>query len=342
MDLTRAGSDVADPPPQRSPHVEVAVAGIPPSGTSDGTLHSVGCLASRIAQLEAEEACEPAHPALEEAKRLLRQPRLCWLDPLRIEPLVLCAMSREAAEIELGRRLVERHLLPRHVAAFYDDAAATLAGGDPEARASLDVRRLLVRLVEDLNAASVTTEEARRHVVRLRQRKVWCFLLAFVLFLASSALFVYASVKAAETGDVMPIWLWWLKAVADPIVAVCAGLFGAAFSMLRHREAELRTSPTEALERAAGWSDLCARLWAGVGGAIVLYYVLLTGFLDVPMLDTQVMRDALTVKGPPGTVANHAALTVLCFVAGFSERLVPSVIERVAGRIGGGPGASSA
>jgi hypothetical protein len=300
-----------------------------PPGTDpdcDLKLHDATCLLSRIRQLEAEHAVAPDSPALADAQRLLQRRNLRWLDVLQAERLVLTALTREAAEIELRRRLVERDRLEPSIRGFFDEVATTLHEADETGRARLDVRRLLLRLVEDLHAA----------------RKVWCFLVGFALFLGAGAVFVYASVKAAELGEPMPTWLWWLKAVADPIVAVCAGLFGAAFSMLRHREAELRTSPTEALERAAGWSDLCARLWAGVGGAIVLYYVLLTGFLDVPMLDTQVMRDALTVKGPPGTVANHAALTVLCFVAGFSERLVPSVIERVAGRIGGGPGASSA
>jgi hypothetical protein len=131
----------------------------------------------------------------------------------------------------------------------------------------------------------------------------------------------------------MPMWLWWLKAVADPVVAVVAGLFGAAFSLLRHREAHGRAVGLDAVEQAASWSSLCARLWVGVGGTLVLYYVGLSGQLDLPMLHSVVMREALTVKGPPGTIPNHAALILVCFVAGFCERLVPGMVDRLTGKV---------
>lgn len=308
-----------------------------PAGDGDGDpkLHDATCLLSRIGQLKAEGALRADSPALADAERLLQRRRLRWIDVLHAERLVLTALTAEACELELARRLVERDQLAANVRGFYDEVAAVLGDGDDAARARLDVRRLLLRLSEDLHAARIADERKRRQLVVLRRRKVWCFLAGFLFFLAASAIFVYAAVKTAELGLPMPTWLWWLKAVADPIVAVCAGLFGAAFSMLRHREPALGDSEVETVEQAAAWSTLCARLWAGVGGAMVLYYVLLTGFVDVPMLDTEVMRDALTVKGPPGTVANHAALTVVCFVAGFSERLVPGVIDRVVAKVDG-------
>jgi len=325
---------------ERRGHERAPVSAIDPSGMAgdcDLKLHGASCLLSRIGQLEAEGAVEADSRALDDAKGLLQRRRLRWLDVLQAERLVLTALTREAAEIELARRLVERDRLEPSVRRFFDEVAATLSDGDEAARARLDVRRLLLRLLEDLHADRIGEERKRRQSVTLRRRKVWCFLAGFVLFVCGSAIFVYASVKTAELAPEMPMWLWWVKAVADPIVAVVAGLFGASFSMLRNREAELRAIELEALEQAAAWSSLCARLWAGIGGALVLYYVLLTGFVDLPMLDTQVMQDALTVKGPPGTIANHAALVVICFVAGFSERLVPNVIERVAGRVEGTP-----
>jgi hypothetical protein len=306
----------------------------PGDGDGDPKLHDATCLLSRIGQLKAEGALRADSPALADAERLLQRRRLRWIDVLQAERLVLTALTGAAAELELARRLVERDQLGVNVRGFYDEVAAILRDGDDAARARLDVRRLLLRLSEDLHAARIADERKRRRLVALRRRKVWCFLVGFLFFLAASAIFVYAAVKTTELGAPMPMWLWWLKAVADPIVAVCAGLFGAAFSMLRQREPAPRESDVEAIEQASAWTSLCARLWAGVGGAMVLYYVLLTGLVDVPMLDTQVMRDALTVKGPPGTVANHAALTVVCFVAGFSERLVPDVIARVVGKVG--------
>ncbi len=317
----------------------------PPPGDGDGDpkLHDASCLLSRIAQLKAEGVVVRSDsPALADAERLLQRRRLRWIDVWQAERLVLTALTAEAAALELARRLVERDQLGANVRGFYDEVAAVLRDGDDAARARLDVRRLLLRLSEDLHAARMAEQRKRRQLTALRRRKIWCFLVGFAFFLVAGAVFVYASVKAAELGEPMPMWLWWLKAVADPIVAVCAGLFGAAFSMMRHREPELRASDLEAVAQASAWSSLCARLWAGVGGAMVLYYVLLTGFVDVPMLNTDVMRDALTVKGPPGTIANHAALTVVCFVAGFSERLVPGVIDRVVGTVGAPRGPSQA
>jgi hypothetical protein len=336
MSLERERAPAAADRRERSAVPTVEPAGGDPAGELE--LHDARLLSSRLGQLKAEGALRADNPALVDAERLLQRRRLRRLDVLQAERLMLTALTPEAAELELARRLVERGRLAPDVRRFFDDVADVLQNGDAAARARLDVRNLLLRLVDDLHAEQVSEQRKRRHIVALRRRKVWCFLAGFAVFVAAGAVFVYASVKATELGSPMPMWLWWLKAVADPIVAVCAGLFGAAFSMLRQREADLRAVEFDAVEQAAAWSSLSARLLAGVGGAMVLYYVLLTGFVDVPMLDSQIMRDALTVKGPPGTVANHAALTVVCFVAGFSERLVPNVLDRVAGKVVGRDG----
>ena len=156
-------------------------------------------------------------------------------------------------------------------------------------------------------------------------RERWCLIASFVPFLACSAVFIHASVKTTELGAPMPMWPWWLKPVADPVVAVVAGLFGASFSVLRQREAHGAAVDLEAVEQAASWSSLCARPWVGAGGALVLYYVWLGGQLDLPMLDSVGMREALTVKGPPGTIPNPAARVILCFVAGMVDRLTGKV-----------------
>jgi hypothetical protein len=310
----------------------VASAGV--EGDDDLKLHAATCLLSRISQLEAEGAVEPTSGPLADAKRLLqRRGRLRWVDVRQAERLVLAALTADAARVELGRRLAERDRLPRNVRAYYDRITAVFEDDDAAALANRDLHRVLLRLVEDLHGDDVAEQQKRRQLLRLRARKSRCFIVSFLLFLAGSGVFIYASVKTAELGDPMPMWLWWLKAVADPVVAVVAGLFGASFSMLRHREARGRAVDLEAVDQAASWSSLCARLWAGVGGALVLYYVLLTGYIDVPMLDSGVMQEALTVKGPPGTIANHAALVIICFVAGFSERLVPGMVDRIAGKV---------
>ncbi len=324
------GRAVSDRVGRRGAAVAVASAG---GDDGDLELHAAACLLSRIAQLEAEGAVEPASRPLADVKELLQRRRLRWVDVRQAERLVLAALTTEAAQVELGRRLAERDRLPGNIRAYYDRIAGLLEDDDAAASTGLDLHRVLMRLVEDLHTDDAAERQKRRQLLRLRARKSWCFIASFVLFLAGSGVFIYASVKTTELGDPMPMWLWWLKAVADPVVAVVAGLFGAAFSMLRQRDDQSRAVDLEAVEHAASWSNLCTRLWAGVGGALVLYYVLLTGYIDVPMLDSGVMREALTVKGPPGTIANHAALVILCFVAGFSERLVPGVVERMVGKV---------
>ncbi len=312
----------------------VAMDVAPNVAEDDLRLHRAACLLTRIRQLEADGAVRTTGGALDDARALLQRRELRWVDVLQAERLVLGALNRETADAELRRRLAERGRLEPEAQAFYDGVALTLDRGTPEERQAIDPRHLLLRLVEDLHAQATVTHRKRRFILRLRERKVRCFITSFALFLAVSAVFIGT---AAVLTEQPPPWLGVLAAITDPVVAVFAGLLGASFSMLRTREASLEAIKLAALEQAAGWWTLLARLSVGVGGSLFIYYVLVASDFNVPLLGDTTAGTGFRIGGEGSSVQQHAALAVICFVAGFTEKLAPGVIEMFTRKVGPQP-----
>lgn len=169
----------------------------------------------------------------------------------------------------------------------------------------------------------------RRVGVIYARRLVLCFAVAMVIGLA--------------------MVVWELSVETSPIsggrftgftLAFTAGLIGASFSMLTRQREIADVSNLEEIETAAGLPMIFLRLGVGVGAACILYFFfnagLVTGFLFpelaklgfVPVADTTPPEPlGLGAFVPNGHLAK---LVVWSFAAGFSEKLVPTLLARVA------------
>lgn len=133
-----------------------------------------------------------------------------------------------------------------------------------------------------------------------------------------------------------------MRAFASFYVALAAGLFGAAFSMMSQTKKRVEAATLEDMRTNARFAMLLFRLGVGIGAAMILYFVFDTGLLGdgtlTPKLreagfDASLASTALfTSIGGLSPNKDLSLLMLWSFVAGFSEVLVPTMLRQAEGK----------
>jgi len=108
---------------------------------------------------------------------------------------------------------------------------------------------------------------------------------------------------------------------------------GAAFSMLLNVNARASEGDIEDLKSLRRLAFVVSRLAVGIGASLIVYYLITAEMMGdavfLPKLDelySATVLDAAFRK-------NYALLVMVCFIAGFSERLVPNLLKRSEGSL---------
>jgi hypothetical protein len=248
--------------------------------------------------------------AVQRLKDLLQPDRpKNWSEAYEIEQMFVHLYDEETLQTELGVRGLEA------LTALRPPLAGLYAKEITDANSPERQRGLLERLVNDLQWRYTVNEVKRRYAQDITSRTGWLFAGSLLLFAAWTA---YIVLSDSISGDLHLL-----------IFAALAGTWGATFSMLGSLKSRLEKSELDDLKLMRPWVMLLSRALIGTGAGCVLYFFLRSGLLgggafpDLTALDTApVARKGL------------ALLIIWCFVAGFSEKLVPSILEKTEGRAG--------
>ena len=195
-----------------------------------------------------------------------------WTNAYEIEQLLVHLYDDDTVETELAVRILEaRSILRPELAAMYDarleDIQNPAAGGqgvDPQA-ASMRRRRLLARLVNDLQWRYIVNEATRRYSKLITKRTAALSVTALIFFVVG---IVLIATKQFRYGDLQLLW-----------VAGLAGTWGATFSMLATVKSRLGESQFDDLKLMKAGSVLLSRAAIGAGAACILFFFLLSGLL---------------------------------------------------------------
>jgi len=267
-----------------------------------------------------------------------------WNSIYNIERLMVFVEPPETLWYEVKRRLGEAAeenilALPRLTAAA--DALSTIVfdSNSPEKlKPEFEdrVRALLLDILEETHwdiQRKFSSRPIRKSATR---RIVSCGMCAFALLILP---YVWMYVESANS-RLKPIEKWsWLPLYS----ALTAGLFGALFSRLLYLQQKWDSLTIGGLRDAREFTSILLRGCVGMTGAVVVSFFLMSEVIDGALFPnfSEIGLDITNyaVKVPPQAATEFAAfhlifpskhlslLIVWSFLAGFSERLIPTILQ---------------
>jgi hypothetical protein len=230
-----------------------------------------------------------------------------WSEAYEVEQLLIPLFDDDTLRTELEVRVVEANGALRTQLA--DLSAKEVAAAGP---AAVERRRsLLARLVNDLQWRYTVNEVKRRYSKEITSRTGRLSAAALALFAIWTTVIVL-----------------WKPSFAQPhflVLAGIAGAWGAAFSMLLSLKGRLDASELDDLKLMRPYVMLIARTLIGAGAGCLVYFFVRSG-----LLGGTAFPNLLDATKDWGTTV--ALLIVWCVIAGFSEKLVPALLEKTEAR----------
>jgi hypothetical protein len=140
----------------------------------------------------------------------------------------------------------------------------------------------------------------------------------------------------------LPYWVWHLLPFLHQeikmyytMTALTAGWMGASFSMVLSIKKMINQGHLEELKVIRRYPYILSRIIIGVGAAVMFFYFLQADFLQGSIFPAFTEQEGGAM--PSSLVSTHldklrekdlALLIIWCFVAGFSEKLVPNMLSR--------------
>jgi hypothetical protein len=285
-------------------------------------------LRASVARLALDDRAQLSPSYVHIRDLLNRKGKQTWTRAYEIEQLLVDVMDDKTLDIELETRLLEARttLGAAKFEHFTERVNATQAADDR--------RAVLGRLINDLQWRHTVNEVKRAYSKEITARTGTIFITTIAAFAATVLIVAFFGVRFSPDGETRPLML---------LLAGVAGAWGAGFSMLSSLKARLDAAELNDLKLMKARSLLWSRPLIGVGAACILYFFLASGLLSGeafpkvdPVAPTQPVASGTTGTPPasqtptkfPHERKDMAMLIVWCFLAGFSERLVPALLAK--------------
>ena len=241
-----------------------------------------------------------------------------WGNAYEIEQCLTYLYDDEMLDEQLHRRLIdlELHSDPERYRRFRDRS---------EQAGQKRSRQELLREVTSNVQWYYRKRDARRDYCRkARINALKVFIGALILFTISLV------VSHSE---------WPLKYTSyDPttrvlIIGICAGFLGASFSVLLGLKTKLAEASIEDLRILNELSYMALRPFIGVGAALIFFFLVQSKLLGGQLFPNL----PITLSGNQSLMVHYASISkmiVWCFISGFSEHFVPSLLKGTESHVG--------
>lgn len=192
------------------------------------------------------------------------------------------------------------------------------------------LRQTLIHLVQDTHWRIEVRQVRRHYMYMIRRRTGIIFLASFALFFASP--FLLEGLHAMADDTIFEPFINHIapgKAFYYLFVALFSGMLGATFSILAGLRKQLDEASMDNLRSMYRYGHLISRACAGFGGAVIIFYLIRSGLITGHMFPNLVDLQIDTEK------YHHelSKLVVISFLSGFSEKLVPGLLQHFESRV---------
>jgi hypothetical protein len=269
-----------------------------------------------------------------------------WTEAYSLERMLSLVEPTGTLLAEIRRRLDEADseyvkAAPQLRAAFLSTEAQAVdkTKTPPEIRPSevAALRSFLLDIFEEIHWTNQRKYHARPIYKKATSKVVIIGLISFCLFLLPY-LIIYIGGAYTSGAEVVERWTW-----LPLYTALTGGLFGATFSRLMFMQSNGSLMSLEELNSAGQMSSILLRASVGMCGALIVFFFLQSGIVQGNLFPN-FQQLGLTERLVPTMEASNdktkvaalrsilpspalALLFVWCFLAGFSERLVPSILS---------------
>jgi hypothetical protein len=271
-----------------------------------------------------------------------------WSDAYRLERLLALLEPSDSLLSEVERRLDEAdeekvpsspRLRKGYETVLKDHVDKTQSPPSLKSGAEMCLRSLLLDILEEIQWAQRKKYTARTIQKKATYKIIIAAVFSFLLFI-SPYILAYIALALGyksfiESWSALPLW-----------TALTAGLFGAFFSRLLYLQSNWNILSLEELKDAREFASIFLRGMVGMSGATVVYFFLQSNviggelfpdFEEIAFFDTKVSK-----ADPDKTIllrlvfpnAQLALLVVWSFLSGFSERLIPSILQSAESSLG--------
>ncbi len=255
-----------------------------------------------------------------------------WQEAYKAEALMIDFLPEPELTVSWQRALSDVDELSPKTRDYYLSKATV----DTDASVT---KPLLRHLLNDLHWVREQNRVKRLHESRTRKNVVLMFLFAFILFFAPTILrlFLHQSFEHLR--------LYYL------FTAASAGFLGAAFSQLIGLKSSLQDAQLEQVRDMSRFIYVLARSVIGAGAGLIMFYLLQSGLMegvlfpafiqttdelkqltaslaDVSQATSLSTESTLQLGGLAQPFQDLSLLIIWCMLAGFSEKLIPDLLEK--------------
>lgn len=239
-----------------------------------------------------------------------------WSNALRAELLLTELYDLQHMQIELGRKVLEAKTKLGENA--YDFFSKLESGSEDSAK------RVLQCLLKELHWESQMKYSITKAETDGLKRLSKLFLGILVIFVTYSALL--SQFKFCQ------------QHLSGPFCyAALSGALGASFSMLIFLRNKSNGLNLEKLKTLTGKYHVMSRIAAGIGAAIILMYLTASDFINgqfIPIFEESPHTFVTTLFNAYLDFPEKSKVVLISFLAGFTERLVPDMLDKTSEKIG--------
>jgi hypothetical protein len=269
-----------------------------------------------------------------------------WDEIYKAESLFTLLLSGEQLRQEIDARLQDlAKENPSEAAALrkdYENLVKPAAEGQKPAD-DAGLRMFLLRVMETIHWGAKKKYLARPIRKEATNRVLAGLLLSFILLIAP---YIYLNFEyGAATDASKQVGKWWSLFALWTVIT--AGLLGAFFSRLMSVQRQWSNMTLDEVFLHREWPYTLLRAGVGVCGALIVYFFLRSGivvgtlfpnFNDLSIEFVSVPHEAKAAAAHMTFVMPSQALALLtfwCFLAGFSEALVPGILSSTEQQLAG-------